>query len=237
MKIAICDDDRKITDQMMSWIHQQQPFHTIHIYHNPLDLIHQKVKYDVLFLDIDMPEMNGIEVGNEIRKYDKHTAIVYLTNMSEYRPLAFGVHAFDYIEKPATIENITKVLHEVTLYQKEKNFIPQVTFQSRQGIIHIPVDDIIYFEFLDRHVYLHGLHESYILVTNLYNVRDVMKNYHFATPHKSFCINLGHVRLVKGYDIYMTNEDVIPLSQKKSSDFRSILHRYLSLCLHEGDMP
>lgn len=235
MKIAICDDDKQLTDDMVHIMQNINSSIDIQVFHQPHQLLAQELCYDVLFLDIDMPDMNGIEVGNHIRKQHKTLPIVYLTNMPNYRSMAFGVHAFDYIEKPITIEKVQHILDDLKAYKTESIVVPSVSFHSKEGILQLGVNEILYFEFQNRHVYLHTAVQTYTLLTNLYKIRDRMQNYAFATPHKSFCINLEHVRQVKGYDIFMSDQTIIPLSQKKSSEFRKDLHLYLSQCLHEGE--
>lgn len=234
MRIAICDDEQQVTKEFEMLLKDEGEDMVLSIYHDPLLFLKDKNVYDAVFLDIDMPQMNGIEVGNYLRKEHTQTAIIYVTNLSEYRPMAFGVHAFDYIEKPMNKEKLKKILNDLKTYQKPNIVMPTIAFKSKEGILRLPIADILYFEFLNRKVYLHTTQKTYALVSTLYSIKDAMKAYHFESPHKSFCINLDHVRLVKGYDIFMSNDIVIPLSQKRSSEFRAALNHYLSKCLHGG---
>lgn len=235
MKFVICDDDHQVCSELVELLKQECENTSPVVYHDPSEFIQDKEKYDVVFLDIDMPHMNGIEVGNYIRKENKQAAIIYLTNLSEYRPMAFGVHAFDYVEKPMTKEKLKQIIMDLNNYQKPQVVVPTIGFKSKDGILRLPISDILYFEFANRKVYLHSIQKTFVLTSSLYAIKDAMSAYQFVSPHKSFCINLDHVRLVKGYDIFMSNDDVIPLSQKKSSEFRASLNHYLSKCLHGGD--
>lgn len=234
MRIALCDDDKTAVSEVLDYIKKTDEHHIIDIYYEPHSLLETRNQYDVMFLDIDMPNMNGIELGNAIRKKDKKTVIVYLTNMSEYRSMAFGVHAFDYLDKPISEDKIRAILLEIQSYKEASHRVDTISFTCKEGIIRIPIQEILYFEFSNRHVKLYTIKQTYTLTTTLYKIRELVQDKTFISPHKSFYINLEHVRLVKGYDIYMVNDDVIPLSQKRASEFRVELHHFLRDCLHKG---
>ena len=221
MKIALCDDEFAILEELSTLLKDMG--HEVDCFHDPRQLLDKK--YPLYFLDIGMEEMDGIETGNQLRKLYPSCCIVYLTNFDDYRAQAFGVHAFDYLKKPIQKTDIERVLQDV------KKKVTQVevlcSFHTKDGVLQLPVDDILYFEFLERNVILHTLKHEYIMSKSLHEIADAMKEYDFAMPHKSFCINLKHVKLLKGYDITMINGDLIPLSQKRSTGFRNELNDYL----------
>lgn len=221
MKIALCDDEKEVLRQLSDILKPMG--HEVDCYQDPGKVIEKE--YQVYFLDIGMDEMNGIEVGNALRKKYPGCCIIYLTNFDDYRSQAFGVHAFDYLKKPVNQEAIVKVLQDVQHYAQ--THVQVCSFHTKEGILQLPVNDILYFEFLGRNVILHTLKDRYVMTKSLHQIYDRMKDYSFVMPHKSFCINLKNVKLVKGYDITMINGDLIPLSQKRSSEFRKELNDFL----------
>lgn len=235
MRFALCDDEKNISLQLKDMLLKLIDDAVVDIYEQGQDLLNTNINYDVLFCDIDMPTMNGIHLGEQIRNQNKQITIIYLTNYSDYRTLAFGVHAFDYLEKPLQMETLKKVILEVQDYRfKNEKVIKKITFHTKEGILHLEVDEIVYFEYENRHLYMQTTQERFCLTQSLQSIYLQMQPYDFKIPHKSFCINLKHVKLLKGYDIHMTNQDIIPLSQKKASQFRSDLVHFLSNCLQDG---
>lgn len=221
MKIALCDDEKAILDELSKLLKEMG--HEVDCYHDPRQLLNKR--YPLYFLDIGMDSMNGIETGNLLRQNFPACCIVYLTNFDDYRAQAFGVHAFDYLKKPIRKSDIEKVLQDVKKIMKQEEIL--CSFHTKDGVLQLPIDDILYFEFLGRNVILHTLKHEYIMSKSLHEIADEMKAYDFVMSHKSFCINLKHVKLLKGYDITMINGDMIPLSQKRSTSFRSELNDYL----------
>lgn len=221
MKIALCDDEIEVMKELEQILHGLG--YPCDRYQDPTQLIHHS--YDVYFLDIGMDLMNGIETGKQLRKAYPKCCIIYLTNFDDYRSQAFGVHAFDYLKKPVTKEDIKRVIKDVSAFIDKET--PKCSFHTKDGVLQLPIDDILYFEFLGRNVILHTSDRQYTMTQSLHTIADMMKSYHFVMPHKSFCINLKNVKLLKGYDITMINQDIIPLSQKRSSEFRKALNDVL----------
>lgn len=225
LRIAVCDDEEAVVKQVKEIL--EELGYEVDGYHDPRDL--KGTVYPVYFLDIGMKEMNGIEAGEMIRKQSRESSLIYLTNFDDYRAQAFGVHAFDYLKKPVQKSEIQKVMADIASIQQRIE--ARLSFKTKDGILQIQPMDIYYFEFLDRNVMLHTKDHTYQLAQNLHTIKDMMKPYQFSMPHKSFCINLHHIRLLKGYDITMINGDVIPLSQKRSVEFRKELNDFLCLSL------
>lgn len=229
LRIAVCDDEIAVVNQVASILRHLQ--YEVDCYQNPMDILEQH--YPVYFLDIGMKELTGIEAGELIRRNHPDSIIIYLTNFDDYRAQAFGVHAFDYLKKPVDPAQIERVMKDVKALSKRQEV--SLSFKSKDGILQIKPTDIYYFEFYDRYILLHAANHTYQLAQNLHTIVEMMKPYHFSMPHKSFCINLGHIRLLKGYEITMINGDIIPLSQKRSVDFRKELNDYLCQTMTRGD--
>lgn len=115
MEIAICDDERKICQLLQNKIEkyyfsQDLPFN-IYIYEDGNSLLESNLnKIDVLFLDIDMPGKNGMEIAHELRNYNKDLLIVFLTAYSEYVFESFKVDTFRYLLKPLDDQELVEVL-------------------------------------------------------------------------------------------------------------------------------
>lgn len=223
MRIAVCDDEKKIVETLCQSLVQLG--YAVDGYTNPM-LLDGK-EYDLYFLDIDMKEQNGIELGYHLRQKDPCCIIIYLTNFEDYRAQAFGVHAFDYLTKPVDVMAIKRVMEDAEKVVKKQE--PLLSWKTKDGLLQMKPTDIYYFEFYNRNVILHAKDGNFALSQNMHTIAAMMKPYYFVLPHKSFCINLYHVRLLKGYNITMVNGDTIPLSQKRSSDIRKELNTFLCI--------
>lgn len=223
--IAICDDNvfcvEMIAEYLKEYATEKHIRTKISKYNNPQILIMSKNIFDVIFLDIDMEEMNGLEVARVIRKTDTSVKIIYCTGYNEYMNSAFRVHAFGYIMKPIKREEIFHMMEEVVRYSmpKEDHY---VKFLLKDRIKTFDHKDILYFEYRNRKIGIHTKEDKVYWIANekISDIAKRMEYYQFAVPHKSFVVNLYHVDHIKGYSVYMVNEDEIPLSQNYSKEFR-----------------
>lgn len=228
IRIAICDDDAAALQQTVKYVEEYEKirFH-IDEFHNGQELLHSEGHYDIILLDIDMPEMNGLEAARLLRQKDKNVKLIYITNYSDYTVFAFAVHAFAYLLKPLDRQELYHQLEEALDYMTPAT-VPLLEFHTEEGLLRIPSEDILYLEYFDRRVILHttkGVHSMKCRITEL---AKTLEPYDFFMPHKSFIVNLYAVKNIRGYDILLTDQSSIPLSQKKSLEFRKVLNYYLS---------
>ena len=228
LKIAICDDEINILNKTKELIESYDKYEiTIESYCSGEDLIENYSNFDVIFLDIDMKGINGIETAKRIREQDKLVKIIYVTNYTDYTSSAFSVHAFGYIVKPVQEKDIHNQISEALSYIYEE--VSEILeFNTTEGMIRIDIKDIYYFEYKLRRVIMKAKDYTYTLKQKISEVAIRMEEYNFVIPHKSFSINLYNVKSVKGYDIHMMDGSMIPLSQKKSTQFRQSLSAYIS---------
>ena len=191
-------------------------------------LTEEYVPYHAVFLDIDMEGMNGIETGKWIRRRDKETKIVYLTAYQDYVSGAFGVHAFQYLLKPVKEAEIRKVLEEIFSYMHTPGEKPMLDFQTVNGLLCLPTEEIYYFEYVNRRVEIVTSDGVYAMTEKIGKVAKRMESYGFSMPHQSFAVNMQHVRNVLSGRILLDNGMEIPLAQKRQKAWKQELIAYLS---------
>lgn len=228
IRIAICDDEPAVLQQTKELLKEYQRVElSIDEFTSGEALLNSTRSYEIILLDIDMPKTDGIETARLIRQRDKKVKLIYITNYSDYTVFAFAVHAFAYLLKPLKKEELYKQLDEAFEYMQLSSD-SLIEFHTVQGILRLPPSDILYFEYLNRKVYLRTKADTHILKCKITELADQLKEKGFIMPHKSFVVNLYSVKNIKGYDIYLVNGSTVPLSQKKSLEFRRALNHYLS---------
>ncbi len=228
IKIAICDDEVTILSKVKDLIKEYKKFPIeVSTFSSGEELLDSNIYYDIIILDIDMKGINGIDTAKKIREKDKGVRIIYLTNYTDYTIFAFNVHAFAYLLKPVDKDELFNQLDEALTYKFEVEG-SELEFITLEGIKRLNVKDIFYFEYQNRIVKMITSSETFTLKKKITDICFEMKVYNFSMPHKSFVVNLYRVKAIKGYNIIMTDNTIIPLSQKKSTDFRKKLNCYLS---------
>lgn len=230
--IIVCDDDYETNNDIARIVRdfgEKQGYDfRVTQYYDGKELVESLPMFDVLLLDIDMPELNGIDAAKILREKSKWGQIIYVTNYADYSRFAFSVHAFHYLVKPVTEQEIEETLQESLQYLTQKS--PSQTFSVElkdNTTFHIPLEEIYYFENYDRKIKLHYKDGEVVFGGKLKEVYKKLDSSVFAVPHQSFIINMLEIEHIKDYWIYMKSGESVPLSQKKTTEFKKKYHAFL----------
>lgn len=231
IKIAVCDDDESVREKLSviikTWFDNIQRPVWIVQFITGVNLLESHIQFDIIFLDIEMPNLNGIDTAKMLRKWDVSSKIIYVTNYEGYIKSSYKVHAFDYISKPVNENEICEVLLEAVQYLDNALKKNKYAFDTEEGSITLDLDDIYYFEYLARKVIINSSQGKYTSSYSLKELLEKFKKYGFNSPHKSFIVNMLYVKLIKGFDIFMENGAIIPLAQKRAAEFRADFNNFL----------
>lgn len=231
IKLAICDDEELVRIKLSTIINEYFKSIKRQIlvidFRTGEEFLKSGIRFDVVFLDIEMPIINGIETAKKLRKWDVNSKIIYVTNNSNYKDCAYKVHAFDYISKPVTERTINNVLHDVVRYLDNTSENHKYAFKTDEGFKTLFLEDIYYFEYLARKVRIINLNGKYTASYSLKELYGRLNTFNFESPHKSYIVNMSYVKYIKGFDIIMENGDTIPLAQKKAVKFKELFNDFL----------
>lgn len=225
-QIAICDDEIQMRRFLRSVVDEVKIGCRVDEFSNGAELLRNYREYDILFLDIDMPVVNGMEAAREIRRKDRKAKIIYVTAYQDYMQRSFAVHPFSFLLKPVKKEEIIRVIREAVLYSREEEKSVTLRMETEQGMEEFAVQDIYYLEYQNRRLRFVMRCGECLVRGKISEFSRKLISYGFASPHKSFVVNLYHVKAIRGYDIFMMNGDLVPLSQKRSTEFRGQLGKY-----------
>lgn len=235
MEIAICDDERQICQLLQNKIEryyfsQDLPFN-IHIYEDGNNLLESNLnKIDVLFLDIDMPGKNGMEIANEIRRFNKDLLIVFLTAYSEYVFESFKVDTFRYLLKPLDDQELVEVL-DAALDKIQIDKDEYLNFHFQGEIYSMRYKDIIYIEGMKEKIWIHCTNETYRWRGALKNLQELLKDKGFFQVHRSYIINMDKIQRYNSKIIYLEGNKEVPVSRYKLDAFKEEYIRFWSKVL------
>lgn len=232
IRIAICDDEDNIVNKIegivrnyQSKVHSQFEIHT---FSNGIDLISSQFKFDLIFLDIEMPDVDGIRAAKKIREKDKNVRFVYVTSHSECALNVFAVHPFDFAVKPVDANKIHEILNEYMEYSKQRDFGEKVTLKTISETIVLNLKNVIAFEYTDnRRILVHTADKSDEIRGSITEILQTINSEHFVSPHKSLIINLREVNKIADFTIFMSNGLKIPVAQKRLKEFQTVLSLYM----------
>ena len=229
IKIAICDDDDFICNQLKNILIDIEDIYLekldIKIFHSGIELDHSiqhRGGYDIIFLDIEMEQMNGVEVGKKLRNEyeDETTQIIYISSMENYAMELFQVRPMDFIIKPLTYEKISEVLDTAFRLISKNNEI--FRYQTGHAVCKIPLKDILYFESVNRKINIITGSKKDIFYGILNNIYRELQPYNFIYIHKSFLVNYNHIVRFEYKQVTMSDNRVLPISQQNRKSVRSL---------------
>lgn len=243
-KIAICDDEIKEVKRIQSIVENFMETyaitHNINAFTSGKELVESKETYELVFLDISMSEMDGLEVG--VRLYQKNfkTRIIYITSFNEFLNEAVNhTHAFAYLSKPIKEETLIKQIEELVKMigmEKEneveielKNVI-EVGGEGKEYLaIKIPVSSILYYEYVksNRKIRVKTKNQIYEYAGTMVEVERKMEIYEFGLCFRGLLVNLQHVVKAKGNTVYLNTGEKLPLSQKRVTEFKEQLSEFV----------
>jgi len=228
MRIAICDDTVDEINAIKNIIDSyKSDFEiTYDCFTNGVEFL-SKVSlgefYDLIFLDIVMPVINGIEVAKEIYSNNKVSQIVFLTTSQDYAVESYDVNAIDYIIKPITKESFKRALERYT----EKNKIPDsgyIIVQEQSSITKIALHNLCYVEILDHYLAYHLTNSDIIRCRqSLYEIEPILNQYpNFCKTHRSYIVNMEYAQRIEKDCIVMKNGERALVSRRNHKNISDI---------------
>lgn len=229
MKIALCDDEVSALRCL-----ERQVIHQMKIIGEPCEIrsytdvaaiMQSAMNFDILLLDIQFPEINGIAFAKEIRQKGIRCALIFISALKEYVFDVFEVEAIDYICKPVDEDKLKKALDRAIEYvgrKKEKSLFVQTMHWCRT----IKLSSIFYCEVINRKIYLHtqeGVIEYY---STLEDVKQQLDS-RFFQCHRSFLINLDFMQKYENDQVTLESGDHIPISRLRRPEFLKVMLQYL----------
>lgn len=196
MRILICDDDILIHEQLQNYIRNYfektcAKCPEIACFSDGVSLLADQGEKDILFLDIEMPGINGIFVGNELKKANEHIIIFVVTSYSEYLDDAMRFHVFRYLSKPLDKHRFFRNLKDaIDLYNTMTIKIP---IETRQGVHTIPASAVISIEAFGRKVIVHTTMRDFESVHSMQHYLELLPKNCFFQTHRSFIVNFEHI--------------------------------------------
>lgn len=231
LKIAICDDDASqrayLIDILTPWSKKNR--HLIELKEYPgaksflFDYAQEK-DFDILLLDIEMPEINGIEIAKTVRKENSAVQIIFVTGFYEYFSDGFDVSALHYLIKPVDGGKLYPVLDKAVanLSYRQRS----VLLSTAEGDIKVPLTDILYLESENVYVNVHTEHDVYKSRITLSKLSEQLDDTFFKV-HRSYIAGLKHVKKITRNEITMINGAELPLSRGTYDAVHAALIKYL----------
>ena len=232
MRIAVCDDDRAIREEISRLIQKQVSEADIAEYQSGEELINAKGNFDIYFLDIEMGKTSGMDIARHIREQEEsgrqRSIIIFVTGYREYMEAAFDVNAFHYLIKPIDAEKFSEVFNRAwkeasVSCEQTKKYIMVKSSGTQQKLL---LKDIYYIESGNKKVIFHTTKGT----LKVYGKMEELENglgKTFYRCHRCYLVNMEKISAYSADNIQVINGDNLLLARKKYSDFIKTYMRYV----------
>lgn len=231
LNIAIVEDEISAAEKLKEYLDRYGDENNVSfrvvLFSNVINLLtNYTPNYDIIFMDIELPHMNGMEGSRKLRKLDENVTIIFVTNMAQYAVQGYEVNAFDFIVKPLSYcdfsVKIRKALGKIRLSDEAALVVP-----VEGGLKKIIVSRIRYIDVMKHQVTLHTEDGDYKLYGTLKNLEEKLPPDRFSRCSSSYLVNLRYVDRIEEYQVYVGN-DILPISRARKKEFMQALNHYLT---------
>ncbi|MBQ6888703.1 MAG: response regulator transcription factor [Lachnospiraceae bacterium] len=227
MRIAICDDEKTVCAELENMLTEISGeikcLLDIDVFYTGEELetfLLDGKEYEVIFLDIELKTKTGMEIGATIRDRMKNESIfiVYISSKSTYALSLFKTRPLDFLVKPLNRQDIEGIILKVNeLINRNNTFFE---FKIRQKTYRQKIKDILYFESLDKKVYMVTIEGKIEFYGKLSEIQKQINSFQFITIHKSYLINYQYVKSFEYDKVIMLNNITLPISQNNRNSVR-----------------
>lgn len=231
MKIAFCDDDRTIVESLWTMVEEfftarKLPAPNFTEFSSGKKLLESKELCDLLFLDVEMPEVNGIFVGRTLKEKYPHLIIIMVTSHIEYLDDAMRFHVFRYLFKPIDKPRLERNLEDAL--ELFRTLASEIAVETKDGVHHVLSSDIICVEATGHKVIVHTAFEEHTSIHSIDYWRTQLPTHCFFQTHRSYIVNMAHVAHFDKTLVYLNHCKVRAfLTRRKYVEFKNAYLLYL----------
>lgn len=221
MIVAICDDDLFFRSKLKKYLLEYKCSRRIQMdileFSNGNDLINTDTQYDIVFLDYQMPNINGMEVARIIRSKNSICSIIFVTSFPEFMVQAFEVNTYRFLIKPIDIDKLTSA---IDCYIIDKKRFSPLIINNDDGQIVVNSQDIIYIEGDGKYSNIHRYKDTVHSSKTLSAIYKLLPQYCFYRVHKSYIINLYCIKEIKSNCIILINGEKASINKNNMGKFK-----------------
>ena len=226
-KIAVCDDEKIFVNDIVKRIKAASNDCEIISFYSGEELLNSKLDFNIIFLDIEMTGLDGINTAFKLRENNYDGIIIFLTSHTEFMPDAFKVNAFRFLSKPTEEDKFNEAF---TAAQKSILNTNHILINNEKGSVYLKCADIVYLEAYGDGTYIYDKNGNvYITNKQLNYWNEQVGNEHFFQIHKSFTVSLLYVKNIsKDFKVSLRNSSqILNVSRRKYLPFRNAFFDYI----------
>ncbi len=231
---AICEDEIDIASYIEKTLASEFNKHNIQIefdiFHDGnklLDMINEHYHFDIVFMDIEMPEIDGISICKKIRQTNADSLVVFISNKDELVFSTFEVQPFRFVRKShydSILPDLVDALGTELARKNPSNI--QIIEPRSKDIFSFDVNKIIYVEAQGKNCIIHSENDVTELKISLSEIEDLLKDYEFIKPHRSYLVNYKYISSITKSNLELSNNEFVPISRNRVEEVKHEFIKY-----------
>lgn len=211
LKICSVDDEievhRKLKNYLDQYANEKQVMFIDKFYFSGAQFLREyPLDTNIVFLDIEMAELDGIETALELRNVNPDISIVFITNLTQYAIRGYEVNALDYLVKPVKYEDFSRMMDKVINRSKKKEY--NITVTVEDGIRKINLYDVFYMESAGAHVLIHTADQVYSIKKSLKELEKKLEQAGFLRCNHCYLVNTKYVTDIRADMVKIENVEL-----------------------------
>lgn len=231
LNVAIIDDEEKermsLSRFLNRYAEEKSEVFNLEFFQDGVQFItkYQTNGFDLVFMDVDMPNMDGLATAKKLRELDSSVVLIFVTNLAQYAIKGYEVEALDYLLKPLTYEAIAlKIAKAVSLCKR--NSRNRITVKTRSSQAVFPAASIIYIESEGHRILYHTENGDFPVYGTMKETVAQLPQNTFFRVNSGYIVNLGYVSGYDGAILYLGGRGKIGISRARKKDFLEALANY-----------
>ena len=228
--IAIVEDDDNDAKLLESYIinisEKEHSEYNVIRFRNAIDFLkdYQPI-YAVVLLDVEMPNMNGVEASIELRKIDKSCSIIFVTNLIQYAQKGYEVDAVAYLIKPVQYYDFSmKFKKAVAMYSLNED--KDLLVKAGKGIYHISTNKLMFVEVIRHRLYYHLVDEVIEVTGTISKAEEKLKDYGFLKCNQCYLVNPSYISKIQGLELTVGNSILLISRPRKKAFLEELANWY-----------
>lgn len=229
IRVAIVEDDQTasqtLSNYLLRYADENHTQFRISSFGDAVSLLdNYKAEYDIIFMDIRMPYLNGMDATHKLRALDQKVILIFITSLTQYAVEGYEVNASSYIIKPVKYYDFALKLSRAVAK------VPQVNnakfeIHTKTSTIRLDPQDIRYVESSGHHLTFHTFSGEYTQYGSLSKLEEKLLEFNFVRCNSCYLVNLQYVRDIKGYTVFLDNCE-LKISQPRKKAFVQAVESY-----------
>lgn len=231
LNVAIVEDDagdaQNLRNNILRYADQTKNVFNIEFYKNAESFLnYYKANYDIVFMDIELSGLTGMEAAKKLRKLDSIVVLIFVTNLSQMACDGYAVDALDFIVKPPKYPRFSAVMDRALTKLAAESREDEIVIRTLEATSRIPKSRVLFVEMQSHHAIFHTDERDYSVYGTLKKIKEQFPEDTFALCNSCYLINLRYVKAIEG-DTVIVRDNRLKMSRSKRKSFLEALNVYL----------